>query len=226
MAVLSVLAPGLSAPVLSASLRLPGCGAWVAEVELEEQVTAAGSVTLRVESGAERVDFTGALAVGLAQGGRRRAYLVGGAGRLGSPVSGLYYQGVPARLVAQDLLREVGETLSVASSGLDVLLSRWTRLPGTAGRALGDLSSALGLRWTLSPGGEVLTSPESAPPIPFPGPVEVLSVDGLGRSLELDLPLPTLAPGHSLPAGEIGRVVYTFTGRGARATAWLCGGVL
>jgi hypothetical protein len=228
MGALSLLLAGSAVPVLSASLTLPGFGAWVAEVEAEEEFSGGGAATLRVEGDSASVDFRGCLSLGISFAGRRRAYLVGGAGRLSAPLLARYYQGSPARLVVLDLLQEAGETLSPLSAGLDVLLPRWARLPGPAGLALGDLCSALALRWAVTAAGEVFITPESTPPTPYPGAVEILSADGLGRSLGLDLALPDLAPGHALPSfGEVARVSYSFTGRrGSRATAWLRAGVL
>src|SRR6188508_395780 len=103
-------------PVLKLALAMARVGNWVLDVELDAEEAWSGDAVLRDADGNE---LHGTVFRAGLQVGRVHARIMGGAGGLSlvtlAPRS---YQSVSARLVAEDAIREAGETIDPTSDPL------------------------------------------------------------------------------------------------------------
>jgi hypothetical protein len=200
-------------PVLAGTITLPLAGRWIAELVLDTPAVVAGTQTLATADGAIRAVGTVRRGGGYAE--RGHVSLVGGADGLARPLGHRFYRDFPARVVATDLLRECGESLSPASAAvLDRTLPAWARRAGTASDALEALCAALGATWRVDLAGRVWIGPETWPA--FALAAEPTEEDPAAETitLALDTPPAGLVPGVALGGRRVVGVTHTL---GARA---------
>lgn len=140
--------------ILSGTVRLPLSGRWTADLRVVGDRPIAGAVTLDLDGAA----YSGFAMRSDTHAGETHCRVVGGAGGLATALPERWYRGSPtvARIV-EDLLRETGEALSVASD--DVLLGQvlpaYRRAAGPGGPALRALLDLYGARWRVVADGSV-----------------------------------------------------------------------
>jgi len=190
-----------------ATLTVPLTGAWVLDVETEAEVPVTGAVEL-VHDGTTR--WAGTVVRGAVVDLRWSGRIVGGGGGFTQSVGARLWRSVPVRLIVQDLLEEVGETLS-ASSAVDVLgtmLPLWTRRAGRAADALCLLCDEFSVPWRVQSDGTVFI----ADPLwlPYEPSVDAMGEDAVSGSALFGLDAPSLEPGMTLRGRRVGGLQYTF----------------
>jgi hypothetical protein len=137
---------------ITATIEEFGRGAWVADVTMTE--TPAGSFDLGGEI------WNGAnVSPPVQDGGRYRARMVGGAGKLTTMLPERNYPfSLTCALIAKDILAECGELPGAITAPKRV--AYYERARGTAGQALNELCDAAGVTWWISRGGFVNIAPE------------------------------------------------------------------
>jgi hypothetical protein len=208
------------AAVLSAVIRVPRVGAWVADLVVDVAEAPRGAVTLASADGALSVRGT------VVRGGptleTSALCVVGGAGRLAAEVPPLYYRGVPTRLPLGDLLREAGETLSATAQAavLDRLLDRWVRERAPASTALGLLLDAVGGLWRVLFDGTVWVGEESWPVVELEH--DLVSEDPAGDRVTIatDALPAALRPGTTFRDRRVSYVEHGFNATDAQTTVW------
>ncbi len=148
-----------SAPVLAATITMPGVGCWVADVELATTEAPAGRVALTPEVGAA---WSGTVIEGGVHGQTWRGRIVGGAGGLRAPLPATHYRNATLQDVLADALREAEEA---PDAGVD--LSAWAvslflRTGGNAAAwTVADVARAAGVPWRVTRAGAVRVGAES-----------------------------------------------------------------
>lgn len=212
------------------TLHVPPRGAWRAECEFESAPAFSGRATLSLGgmqlAGSIVPSFDGGF------GDRRRCMFAAGAGAWGAPVLARGYHndaGVKAILVAQDLAREVGETLGDFAPAADRVGIDYVRDAGApASRVLEDVIGDV-LWWVDFDG--VTQVGERPTPAPLADAAyKVQAYDPRTRIVQVNIDDPSLlAIGHTLtgPALPAPQVVREYTvqvdSAGVRVSAW-CGG--
>ncbi len=162
-------------PVFRATIALPQLGRWSAEVDVDadDADDLTGTVTLEAEDGSLTLVGTayvppgGVVQAGTSDDGRTRVKLVAGAAGLFAAVDAKAYEGVPLRLVLDDLLAAAGETLSdtADTDTLNHYLPRWTRCAGDVRGALRMLRTAAGADYRFEPDGTVWIGVDTYPDV-------------------------------------------------------------
>lgn len=122
-----------------ARVALPAWGVWWAEVELAEEHTLTGSLTLQIAD----LTLVGARVSGRASGGRSAYRLAGGAASWGVTVPAKSYSndaGVKLATVLQDAASAAGETLDAATIPTSTIGPSYSRELAPASRVLEQLS--------------------------------------------------------------------------------------
>lgn len=178
-------------------LRVPAKGAWVAEVELENDQPLSGRVVVQLgglrASGTVDPSGTGTF------GGVTRARIVAGAGRWSEDVVAKSYQndlGVKASQVAQEAASSVGETLGTFVPHAARLGKHFAREAAPAAVAL-ELACG-GAPWWVDYSGTTQAGSRAASAVD-PREYEVLAYDPDGRVVTLAVDRPeALAVGQTL----------------------------
>ncbi|ADH63801.1 hypothetical protein Mesil_1926 [Allomeiothermus silvanus DSM 9946] len=198
-------------PISSGTLTVPRIGRPIAELQLAANrlLLAGESVQMRFADG---TTYRMVVRRSGVRGGLVEALLVGGADRLNAWLPSRDYQGVPAALVVQDLLREAGEAAGLLE--LPTVFTRWVRRAGPAHEALLHVMARLPDRaWRIRADGRVWAGLEAWPA----GPEGVVVEAAPARGWYDLLPLPSLEPGVLLTAqlngeqrllGRVERVVH------------------
>jgi hypothetical protein len=162
-------------PVFRAIIALPEVGRWSYEVDVDadDADDLTGTVTLAAEDGSLTLVGTayvppgGAVQAGTSDDGRTRVKVVAGAGGLFATVDAKAYEGVPLRLVLDDLLLGAGETLSDTADAdiLNHYLDRWTRCAGDVRGALRMLRTAAGAGYRFEPDGTLWIGVDTYPEV-------------------------------------------------------------
>ncbi len=200
--------------VISARVRLPLRGAWVAELVLDAPDV---SGAVEVDTGAGGLVLFGTVVQSGTVEAVTTVRVVGGAGGLSKAQAGKDYSSVPVSVVLADLCAVSGETLSSDCDPaiLAQELSRWTTKPGRVVASLDELIDRLGCSWRILPDGSLWIGSETWP-IVSPPFVLVLSDPAHGR-LEIVPEALTITPGVSFAGHNITDVEHTIQDRALRS---------
>lgn len=181
-------------------LTVPNAGPWQADVELSDPAALTNPCELRL--GALRLTGTAIPEADGTYALQRRARIVGGAGGWSRAVTARGYHndaGVKARLVVEDVARDIGERLGTFIPARERIGSDYARQAGPASRALVDAIG--GASWWVDYDGVTqvgprqLTTPDAATYV-------VLSYDPKERAATLTADDPaTIAIGAQLSNG-------------------------
>lgn len=208
-------------PILSGNLLLPSIGAWTADVLLQGTVapTVGAQTTLRIRG----VDRVGTVTHTSADYLQVKARVVAGAGKLDVVVSPRNYRGRIAAEIAQDVLRDAGESPGSWSS-LTAYCTQWQRAEGPCRESLRRLSRLLPVAavWRVLDDGTVDTVVDAYN-------VSTATTVALGswapeRLLLLGVTESTIVPGVSVSAfgatRRIEKVQYDFEAEQFTALCW------
>lgn len=189
--------------ILRASIFVPRQGAWhaYASVEAEDTTGLTGHIDLVF---GEDVTWTGYARRAGASNGRVELFVVGGAGGLRTELDPCYYVDAQAQIPLDDLMRELGETLSsgVSADVTGITLARWTRPRGRGGALLSELAEALGVEsWRVLSDGTVWLGEESWPDVEIE--YDVTMPSPAHDTDELAVDAPTLTAGVTLAGRRI-----------------------
>lgn len=201
--------------VLDGEVTIPLEGAWVAHLDLGEDVAPElGRATLQIarEDGAP-VLFEGTIVASDTFEGRACVELVAGAGAIGSNAAALHYTSAASPVAAAELVAGIvtsaGEALEEGVLGhlAGLTAPRWTRLTGESwAQALGRVAARYGLAWRILDTGAVWVGEDAWPDIaeaPF------LITDDLGaRVLHVAFDHAAFRPGTIVLGRRITRVTY------------------
>jgi len=206
-------------PVLRGSLVLPRIGRWHADLVVDSPAALAGPVTLAFADGA--LKFDGTIFRGDVSQQSFHCRIVAGANGLAKEVPAKFYTGVPLRLPLGDILKEVGEKLSVSADEgvLARLLPKWSRTKGPAAHALAELADLGEASWRFMPNGSLWLGREGWLEIDFPH--QVLRSDPADDRFEIASDLPLLRPGVVFGGRRISAVIHTFGPERVRTEAWI-----
>lgn len=153
---------------ITADLRLPRVGAWVADLSIDATEPASGKISFELDE----LVFVGTVTPGHSgtDGARARCRVVGGSGGLARAVTAKSYSssvGVSIGSVVRDILRDAGEDLSDLSDGptLNKKVPRWHVTSGTAGQALTRLANACEGAWRVLRDGTIWFGAETWPEV-------------------------------------------------------------
>lgn len=207
--------------VTHVSLSIPRVGVWVAEIEADGEMPAAGTRASLVLCGST---WAGTIIRSGIHAGKPSGLLIGGAGAWGQPVRARGYHSdaqVRAKLVVADLARDAGEALADWTIGEKLLGRDYSRRAGPGSLALSD--ALRGVPWYV--GADGLTYCQERPSGAAAGPV--LGWDPARRMVTLgaELDVTSVQPGATvaLPTGEtvtISEVTWTMAGDAIRAECW------
>ena len=141
-----------SAPVLAATITMPGVGLWVASVEVATTTAPTGRVAITPETGAA---WSGTVLEGGVHGQTWRGRIVGGAGGLRDELPATSYRVATLQDVLADVLRESGETLASGTSLAAWAVALYVRQRRTAARTVADVARAAGVPWRVTRAGDV-----------------------------------------------------------------------
>lgn len=118
-------------PIAAGNIELPGAGAWTMEALLSSPTTdlAAGQRVAVTIAGVRRV---GTIARAGAEYLQTRVRVVGGAGKLDAVIESRDYRGYNADRIAQDILRDAGETFGSGWSAFSTYCPHWQRATAMA----------------------------------------------------------------------------------------------
>lgn len=211
-------------PVQRGTILMPRAGLWVADLDVDSDVTIEGPTQIEI---AEGPTLVGTVLSGEMAYGHVGARLVGGAGGLGKEATPKHYVGLTVRTVLDDLVRTAGETLSsvILPSILNRGLPAWTVLRTSVGEQLAELV-AYGLPdgtvWRILPDGTLWVGADTWPVSLVPTWTE-LERDPRNGRVVLGLDSPALLPGTVLGEDRIDYVEHRIEADAVRATAWLEG---
>lgn len=210
-----------TAPIVSGNLVLPQIGAWTADILLEgtaaPTIGAQTTLTIRGRSRVGTVTHTSADYLQV------KCRVVAGAGKLDVVVDPRNYRGVAASSIAQDALRDAGETPGSWGS-LTTYCAAWQRAQGTCRAQLRRLSRLLGTDtyWRVKDDGTVDAVVDTY--APTTAAMTALGSWGQERLLLLGVLDSTIVPGVSVTAfgvqRRIEKVQYDFEAELFTAKCW------
>jgi hypothetical protein len=204
--------------VLRATVTQPLTGAWHVEAAVDAQTVPTGAVSLVTEG----LSLTGRAYRSRVYQDTLHVWLVGGAGGLRTQLGARGYRAPTVRVLLSDLMRETGETLSttVAASLLARSLPSWSRVSGSASRALSTLAEALGVSWRVLDDGSIWLGVETWPTSSLLT-YQLINDDVLRDRLIVASESPLLRPGTTFAGRRVANVVHTFEPSRVRSEAWL-----
>ena len=134
-------------PAVEARIVMPLSGLWYVDAHVDAPGVLTGSVVVE----APGLSLSGTVVASSNYGGRVRALVRPGAGRVSEPIGARFFQSATYRQIVAETLREVGESLD--DSKLDGVAPAWARSAGPASRTVASVASALGLTWGATDGG-------------------------------------------------------------------------
>lgn len=200
---------------IDARVCLPLVGAWHATVHVDAASMAQGPVTLE----APGLKLQGVTYRVGSYRGAVRVYAIGGAGRLSALIPARAYRGATVRILLGDILREAGETMSGAIDPklLGRTIATWSRMMGTAGRALATLLEFLLVSWRVLEDGSVWIGTVPWGPSSLEGKVTITRQNEATARATVAAESAELRPGTTLEGRRIVFVDYAFSDSGVRA---------
>jgi hypothetical protein len=201
--------------VLKAELTLPASGPWIGKFEANGSEVLSGAVTLDFGDGA--MQLNGTIPAGGAEvyADRVLARIVGGAAGLQTTVGGKAYREATLGLIAGDLLREAGETLSTSSSqdALQTVYRYWVRLQNPAQREIALLLRRAGVSWRVLADGTLWLGTESWPEsaLVYPNYTLLENVKQEGRA-KIAADVPCVFPGETFLGQHVATVEHYLEG--------------
>jgi hypothetical protein len=159
-------------------------GPWIADLDFESDPEVSGRVEIRVGSSLVLVG-TVLTAMSGAHLEQRKCRVIAGAGGWARTVPRKSYHNdarVKARLVAEDLAREVGETLGDFLPATERIGVDYVRAAGPASRVLEHVIGA-GVPWWIDYAGRTCVGPRPSVPLTIDGSYDVLAYDPRHRTL-------------------------------------------
>lgn len=202
------------APVLSGVITMPRVGAWTADLSADADAALSGPAT--IVAGTQR--WVGTVYRGGLASGTAVAKVIGGAGGLARAVAPKFYRNVTRRILATDILTEIGEALSPRSDALDGMVAVWSRCGGKAGAALRQLCDSFGASWRVLDDGTVWIGAETWPEAQLEH--ELVCEAPNGGWVEISSDELALRPGTTFLGRRVGRVEHRVSGRSVRSTVW------
>lgn len=211
------------------ALRVPQRGPWYAQCDFESAPEIGPRCTIKI--GGMTLSGTLVEPASGVFGGQRKAMIVGGAGAWGNTVRPNDYHndaGVKAILVAQDVAREVGETLGTFVPASERLGADYVRNDVSASRVLESVIGEDVLWWVDFAG---VTNVGERPTAPSLGSnYQVLAYNPRERHVTLSLSDPSVlsigsvVSGPALPdSGVVREYVVQVDAESVRVKAWLGG---
>lgn len=158
-------------------------GPWIAELDFEATPDVSGKVEIRAGSlvlrGTVRPRLDGVYVE------QRRCVVVGGAGGWSREVARKSYHNdakIKARLIADDVAREVGETIGNFAPAVDRVGVDYVRSAGVASRVL-EYVIGDGMPWWIGYDGRTHVGPRAEVPLPLDSQCDVLGYDPRNRML-------------------------------------------
>lgn len=206
-------------PALSATIQEPSSDAWIAELDIDAEDASKFAVGARctIQVVDNPIQWVGTVARSGNFVQRITARIVGGAGGLTRVLGPAHYVGVPLAIPLAHILLGAGEALatSLASAQLATqtavlatLLSRWSRIEGTAGSQLRRLLEAVpGVSYRVLRDGTIFVGVE-----PFAEQaierVDIMDEAPIERWQEIATDLPELRPAVTFQGRRTGDVVH------------------
>lgn len=206
-------------PVLSATIQEPASNAWIAELEVDAEDASKFAVgaTVTIQVVDTQIQWVGTVATGGAFVQRVTARVVGGAGGFSRVLPPAHYVGVPLAIPLAHILLGAGEILATSLTAaqlatqtavLATLLSRWSRIEGTAGSQLMRLLEAVpDASYRVLRDGTIFVGIE-----PFSEQtidrVDVIDEAPIERWQEIATDLPELRPAVTFQGRRTGDVVH------------------
>lgn len=210
---------GLAA--LTAEITVPRIGVWHADVSLVrpgEVDALSGPVVLEMAS----TTWRGTVRRSGENKGVVTVRIVGGADGLSTEIAAKAYQGVPVRMVVEELLGEVGEVLASASDAaiLGGVLQQWSRSSGGAGRALAAVLEAVGAKtWRMLPDGTLWIGNDAWTPSALEDYQYIENAAGAG-AIEIIAWDPVVFPGEVFRDRKVSAVTHRWSSRQLRTRIW------
>lgn len=200
----------------SCMITRPLDGVWHAAIEMDGSAPS-GRVTIDVDG---LLKLSGTVVSGGDFDGRVTLRVVGGAGGLTKEVSARDYERTTLRVIAQDTLSTVGESLSpTADSGvLGTKVTRWARPAAKASSVIGEIARRAGAGWRILADGTVWLGVPAFPARSFEH--DLLEHDPVVRRLLIVADDPTLDAGVTLDGRQLVSVTTTITHARARTEAY------
>lgn len=204
-------------PVVAGRVCLPRTGAWHADVIVDSSEAYSGRVTIELDGAV----LSGTVRRGGVKDDTGAYRIVGGAGGMLRNARPQAYNNVQARLVANDLLSGVGETLSPLSDAslLSSFFQSWVTLEAPTSGALSALVTAIGATWRVLADGNVWVGTETWPTSTVPASV-AFGRDPRLNTLELATDGALVLPGTVFDGKRIEYVEYRLNGGGFSGRAW------
>lgn len=136
-------------PAISARIVMPLVGLWYVDADVDAPEVFSG--LLNVD--APGLSLFGTVVTSTEDGGRVRAHIEPGAGRMAESIGPRFFKAATYRQIVAETLREVGESLD--GSKLDGVAPAWTRAAGSPSRTVAAVAAALGLTWGATDAGLV-----------------------------------------------------------------------
>jgi hypothetical protein len=196
-------------PILTGRITLPRSGVWVANLTLDgPDAASSGQVAVQV---GKQLTLSGTIVRSGTFAGKATMLVVGGKGKLRTPLPGKDHLGAPLSVVLGDLCTEAGETLSPTCDA-DVLAlvatPSWVRAGGPAADALGRVLADAGsdIVWRVRPDGSVWVGRETWPASKGMADVVVLEHDHGDGRIVLVTEAPELLPGMTFRGDRVSSV--------------------
>lgn len=183
-------------PVISATITMPLVGLWRVEADVDAPEAFEGRVAIE----APGLSLSGTVVPSGDFGGRVRARIEAGAGRLAETLPGRYFRGATYRQIVGETLRDAGETLD--ASPMVGTAPLWCRASGPASRTVADVATALGLCWNTTDAGLLSLSSPTWAALDVPSS-EVLDDDAVSGRIVLGTTDLSARPGRTIQGRRV-----------------------
>jgi hypothetical protein len=204
------------APIIAATITMPGAGAWLAHVSADTDEVISGSVTIDI-AGAQ---FVGTVMRGGVIHGRLELAVCGGAYGLPTVLAAQSYRNVPASIPLKDILSACGETLSSThdASKLAIFLPAWMRIESRGGQAMQMLLDKIAANWRVLADGTVWIGADTWPT----QEVDAVVLDEFParKLLHVQTEQPTIRPGVTWEGRRVSYVQHKLSSARSSTEVW------
>ncbi len=216
--------------LLALHVDVPNMGPWVADLDFEDAPAVSGRVEIRLRG----LTLIGTVAPKLSGTHleQRKCRVIAGAGGWAHTITRKDYHNdakIRAQLIAEDVAREVGETLGDFAPASERVGVHYTRSTGAASRVLEHVIG-VGIPWWVDYAGRTCVGPRPSTPLTIDGSYDVLAYDARHRSLTFAIDDPAIVQIGSVvsqPPLEAPQTIREFElhadANEIRVIAW-CGG--